>query len=110
MSKDTLNLRQADLAVPAKAMEWQNVWLGVGIVGAVVCIIGAVMSLDQFMRGYLIGFMFCLGLSLGCLGLLMVQYLSGGFWGLSIRRILEASAKNLVPLQFLLFLPLLFLR
>jgi len=37
--------------------------------------------------------MFWLGLSLGCLGLLMVQYLSGGFWGLSIRRVLEASSK-----------------
>ena len=30
------------------------------------------------MRGYLIGYMFWLGLSLGCMALLMVQYLSGG--------------------------------
>ena len=59
--------------------------LVVGVVGVVICIAGAVISLDQFLRGYLIAFMFWLGLSLGCLALLMVQYLSGGFWGLSIR-------------------------
>ena len=39
-------------------------------------------SPEQFLRGYLIGYMFWLGLSLGCLALLMVQYLSGGLWGL----------------------------
>ena len=63
------------------------------MVGVVVCIVGAVISREQFMRGYLIAFMFWLGLSLGCLGLLMVQYLSGGFWGLAIRRILEAATQ-----------------
>ena len=43
--------------------------------------------------------MFWLGLSLGCLALLMVQYLSGGFGALSIRRVLEAASKCL-PLMF----------
>ena len=57
-------------------------WLVVGMVGVLVCIAGAVISREQFLRGYLIAYMFWLGLSLGCLALLMVQYLSGGFWGL----------------------------
>ena len=107
MSNETANLRQADYAVPAQAAQWQKRSLIVGVVGVVVCIVGTVISLDQFLRGYLIAYMFWLGLSLGCLGLLMVQYLSGGFWGLSIRRVLEASSKCL-PLMFVLFLPILF--
>ena len=39
------------------------------------------------------------------MALLMVQHLSGGLWGLSIRRILEAASKGL-PLMVVLFLPL----
>ena len=81
----------------------------VGVVGVVFCVVGAVTSLDQFLRGYLIAYMFWLGLSLGCLALLMVQYLSGGLWGLVIRRVLEAASKCL-PLMFVLFLPILFGR
>jgi hypothetical protein len=109
MSELTIDLRPADNVVPAQAATWQKRALTAGIIGIVVCIAGAVMSLDQFLRGYLIAYMFWLGLSLGCLGLLMVQYLSGGFWGLAIRRVLEASSRCL-PLMFVLFLPLLFGR
>jgi hypothetical protein len=39
----------------------------------------------------------------------MVQYLTGGFWGLSIRRVLESGAKCLA-LMFVLFVPILFFR
>ncbi len=53
--------------------------------------------------------MFWLGLSMGCLGLLMVQYLSGGFWGLAIRSTLEAAIKGL-PLMAVLFLPIALFR
>ena len=109
MSNETLNLRQSDYAVPATAEQWQKRAMIAGVVGVIICIAGAVLSLDQFLRGYLIAYMFWTGLSLGCLALLMVQYLSGGFWGLSIRRVLEASSKGL-PLMFVLFLPILFGR
>jgi hypothetical protein len=109
MSNQVPQIGQADYAVPAQAAQWQKRWLIVGMVGAVLCITGAVTSLEQFLRGYLIAYIFWLGLSLGCLALLMVQYLSGGLWGLVLRRVLEASAKCL-PLMFVLFLPILFGR
>jgi hypothetical protein len=57
------------------------------------------------MRGYLIGFMLWLGLSLGCMVILMIQHLSGGLWGLSIRRVLEAASRVL-PLMLVLFVPI----
>jgi len=109
MSHQTVELRASDLAVPVDTPSWQSRALMVGIAGLIFCVIGAVIDLRDFLRGYLIAYMFWTGLSLGCMGLLMVQYLSGGFWGLSIRRILEAGAKNLA-LMFVAFLPILFLR
>jgi hypothetical protein len=109
MSRETLQVHQTDFPVPAQAAGWQSRALIVGVVGAVLCVVGAFLSLDTFLRGYLIAYMFWTGLSLGCLALLMVQYLSGGLWGLVIRRVLEAGAKQL-PMMAVLFLPILFLR
>jgi hypothetical protein len=109
MSQPTVDLRPADLAVPVDTPRWQSRSLMIGLAGIVFCIIGGIVDLADFLRGYLIAYMFWTGLSLGCMALLMVQYLSGGLWGLSIRRILEASAKCLA-LMFVLFLPILIMR
>ncbi|HZP23263.1 MAG TPA: hypothetical protein VFB04_07440 [Terriglobales bacterium] len=109
MSQPTVELRASDLAVPPDTPRWQSRALMVGIAGIIFCVIGGVLNLRDFLRGYLVAYMFWTGLSLGCMALLMVQYLSGGFWGLCIRRILEAGAKNLA-LMFVLFLPILILR
>ena len=59
---------------------------------------------DQFMPSWLIGFLFCFGLSMGCLALLMLQHMTGGQWGLVTRRIFEAGSR-LIPLCVLLFIP-----
>lgn len=109
MSRETLQVHTTDYPVPAFAAGWQSRALIIGVLGAALCAVGAFVSLDSFLRGYLIAYMFWLGLSMGCLGLLMVQYLSGGLWGLVIRRFLEAGTKQL-PLMAVLFLPILFLR
>jgi hypothetical protein len=80
--------------------------LVVGIAGLLAAGIGAAMNLEQFYRSWLIGFLFCLGLTLGSLGLLMLQHLSGGQWGLVSRRVFEAAARTL-PLVAILFVPVL---
>ena len=105
MSQPNLQVQRTDYTVPGEAASWQKTWLVVGVVGALACVAGYVMQPEQLLRGYLIGFMLWLGLSLGCMALLMVQHLSGGLWGLSIRRILEAASKGL-PLMPVLFLPI----
>ena len=56
--------------------------------------VGAFLNLDQFFRSWLIGFLFCLGLTMGSLALLMLQHLSGGQWGLVGRRVFEAASRN----------------
>src|SRR5262249_51470794 len=60
----------------------------------------------QFLRSYLVGFWLWMGAGAGCLCLLMTQYLTGGAWGIVIRRPLEAGSRTLY-LFWLLFLPLL---
>ena len=107
MSHPEVQLNHANYAMPAQASKWQTTCLGIGVLAALLCVAGFVMESqrEQVMRGYLIGYMLWLGLSLGCLAMLMVQHLSGGLWGLSIRRILEAATKGL-PLMLVLWIPL----
>jgi hypothetical protein len=81
--------------------------LGAAAIGLLICIVGLIKSPDRFFPSYLLAFMFVLGLSLGSLGLLMMQHLTGGNWGIIIRRPLEAATRVLAPLA-MLFLPIFF--
>ena len=76
--------------------------------GAIVGGIGVVWQPGQFASSWLIGYMFCLGLTLGCLSMLMTQHMSGGAWGLVTRRIFEAGSR-LLPYCILLFIPIIFM-
>ena len=61
----------------------------------------------QAMQAYLVGFMlFTLGLTLGSLGWLMLWYMTGGRWGLPMRRIWEAATRNILAAQSLSFIPI----
>jgi hypothetical protein len=77
---------------------------GLGLLLLVLSIIGAVFNPDQFFHAYLFSYLFWLGVSLGCLALLMTQYLTGGAWGVVTRRTLEAASRVL-PLLAVLFIP-----
>jgi len=77
------------------------------VIGLVICVIGIFKSPDRFFPSYLLAFMFVLGLSLGSLGLLMLQHLTGGNWGIVIRRPLE-SATRVLALVAVLFVPIFF--
>jgi hypothetical protein len=80
--------------------------LAVGVVFLVLLLIGLPMDRAQFFHAYLVGFIFWIGLTLGSMALLMLQHLTGGAWGLMIRRALEAGTRTL-PLMLILFLPIL---
>jgi hypothetical protein len=93
---------------PADLGRLQNLSIGVGLIGVIIWVIGAVVSdnrLDTFFHSYLVAFVFWTSVALGCLGVLLLQYLTGAGWGLLIRRQLEAGAHTLW-LMFLLFLPI----
>jgi len=77
----------------------------VGVVFGVVAIIGAFMRPEEFYRAYLLGFMCWLGVALGSMAILMIRHLTGGGWGVVIRRTLGAAMRTL-PLLALLFIPI----
>ncbi|MGB9233954.1 MAG: hypothetical protein WCC04_06040 [Terriglobales bacterium] len=101
----TAALNRSDLTAPAVAQTIQQRSLIVGALGAVAAIAGAFVVPESFYSAYLIGFMFWLGLSLGCMAILMLYHLVGGKWGTVIRRILEAGMTTL-PLMAILFIPI----
>jgi hypothetical protein len=78
-------------------------WL-VGGVALIAAIYGAFTSPDKFYQSYLFSYLLVLGLTLGSLGLLMLQHLTGGNWGIIIRRPLEAATQN-IWLVLLMFVP-----
>jgi hypothetical protein len=97
-----------DLRVmPAIFGRARRISLVVGLAGAAACAVGAVARPDQFFRSYLWAYSFWVGIPLGCLAIVMLQHLTGGRWGLSLRRLLEAGTRTL-PLLAVLFLPILF--
>ena len=73
----------------------------------VLLLVALFVNPAQFFRAYLIGWTFWTGLAVGCLALLMLQHLTGGGWGLVIRRVLEAATRTL-PFMAVLFIPILF--
>ncbi|MGE0132595.1 MAG: hypothetical protein AB7U82_31305 [Blastocatellales bacterium] len=92
---------------PAAANRVQQRALIVGVIGLILCVVGAIFRPAQFLQSYLFGYMFLLGLTLGCMAILMLQYLTGGDWGVVIRRTLEAAMRTL-PWLAIGFLPIAF--
>lgn len=83
----------------------QQVALGIGGLFTLVLLVGLLLNPTQFFRSYLFAFTFWAGLSVGSLALLMLQHLTGGGWGLVIRRVLEAATRTF-PLVLILFVPI----
>ncbi len=76
----------------------------VGVVFGIIAVILAFVRPQEFFRAYLLGFMCWLGVALGSMAILMIRHLTGGGWGMVIRRILGAAMRT-VPLLALLFIP-----
>jgi hypothetical protein len=94
-----------DPALAERLDRAQRIALVAGLIGLGLSLGAWAMGRDHFFPGYLVGFLFWLGISLGCIGLTMLHFLTGGSWGLVIRRPLEAGAATVIPLA-VLFLPL----
>jgi hypothetical protein len=84
---------------------YQQPALIVGIIALAICAIGGIFDHEQFFRSYLVGWILVLGIALGSMAIVMMNHLTGGGWGIVIRRLGEAAAGTL-PLLFLLFAPI----
>jgi len=83
----------------------QRIAIGVAGAALLVCAIAGLANPTQLLRSYLVAFIFWMGATLGCMALLMIQHITGGAWGIAIRRLLEAGART-VPVMALLFVPI----
>jgi hypothetical protein len=92
---------------PDSVSRFQTRAFGVGAVALVLSIYGAIHSPETFFPSYLMSFLLVLGLALGSLGLVMLQHLTAGHWGIIIRRPLESATRTL-PLLVVAFLPIAF--
>ena len=95
----------ANYQAPAELNRLRTVSLGVGGIALVAWAIGLYFAPEQALRSWLLGFIFWAGLGIGSIGILLLQYLTGGAWGVVIRRVAEAASRTL-PIVIVLFLPL----
>ncbi len=93
--------RLGELRAPAAWADKRRFALIVGAVATALMAVGFFLNPEQFLRSWLLGWVFWVGLGLGCLGLLMLQYLTGGAWGVMIRRLLEAGTRTIWLLAIL---------
>jgi hypothetical protein len=94
----------ADELIPGLGRR-QRQWLTAGFAGGLLSLVGLWLTPTQFFQSYLTAYMFVLGVTLGCLALGMVHQLSGGAWGIVIRRPIGAASRVL-PVLTVLFLPI----
>jgi hypothetical protein len=90
---------------PADITRTRNIAFALGLLFTLALVLGVVLNPRHFFHGYLVGFVFWTGITVGSLALLMLQHLTGGAWGLIIRRVLEASTRTF-PLMLVLFIPI----
>jgi hypothetical protein len=100
----------ADLGAPAFVDVWKTRAVIVAVVFALIAaglgFLGQAedgLGWDHFLRAWLLGLVLTFGWAVGGLALLMVQYVTGGKWGLLLRRPLEAMSRTL-PLIFVYWL------
>jgi hypothetical protein len=88
-------------AAPALVDGWRRRARLAGLVFSVIAFGLAVAdhAIDHALRAWLLGMTLTFGFAVGGLALLMLQYCTGGKWGLLLRRPLEAMSRTL-PLVF----------
>lgn len=85
----------------------RKAWLVGGIATGALVVGFLLAAPGDFYRAYLIGWLFSLGVAMGLFGINMLNHMSGGDWGVSLRRVLEASGRTL-PFFLVAFVPIAF--
>lgn len=106
---EKVNFKNININAPEEVSRWGTVALGIGGILSIIVLAVALIFPDQreyILRAWLFGFIFWCGIGVGCLGLLILQYLTGGAWGVVSRRVFEAGSRTL-PILLVLFVPVL---
>ncbi len=100
----------ASLAAPGILSAWRTRALTVFAVATILSVFFAFTheGRNHILRAYLLGYMICFTFAGGGLVTLMLQYVSGGKWGLLLRRPLEAMTRT-IWLVGAMFVPIILL-
>jgi hypothetical protein len=87
----------AVLTAPPAVAAWRMRLLITAVIFGVISLafLGTHEGRNHLLRAYLMGYMTCFGFAGGGLVMLMLQYVSGGKWGLLLRRPLEAMSRTM---------------
>lgn len=104
MAESRFHESDFELAADHVLRRWQRPALGVGGLALGASLLGAMLWPTEFYQAWLVAFLYWLGMALGSMAILVLQHITGGRWGATIRRPLEAAASTM-PLLALCFIP-----
>jgi hypothetical protein len=92
--------QESELPVPEfrlgrKAASIERISGVIGVVGALLCVLGFVVNRPVFFQSYLFAFIYWGGFAIGGLGVLLMAHTVGGRWGATARRFFEAQMRTL---------------
>ncbi len=91
----------------ARWSKGRNALVLAALISIVACIAGYIQDPDRFFRSYLVAFCYTCAIGLAAFFFVMVQFLSGSAWSVTMRRIMENIMITL-PIGALLFVPIAF--
>jgi hypothetical protein len=94
-----------DMTAPPVIKTLSQRLLIAGLICALLAAYFAISHPETFYPAYLLGFMDWLGVALGSMAIIMIRHLTGGGWGVVIRRI-QGAAMRTLPLLSVFFIPL----
>src|ERR1700733_13175122 len=100
----------SDGAYQMEASRWsagRNMLLFAALISVALCVFGYYQNPERFFHSYMVAFAFTAVIGLGSFFFVMVQFLSGSAWSVTVRRIMENIMITL-PVGAILFIPLAF--
>jgi hypothetical protein len=101
---------QTESSYQMEAARWstgRNVLAFAALIAIVLCAFGYTQNPERFFRSYMVAFAFTAVTGLGAFFFVMVQYLTGSAWSVTVRRIMENIMITL-PVGAVLFIPVAF--
>jgi hypothetical protein len=103
-------ISQSESTYQMDAARWiagRNVLMFAALIAVVLCAVGYWQDPTRFFRSYMVAFAFTAAIGLGAFFFVMVQFLTGAAWSVTVRRIMENIMITL-PVGALLFIPVAF--
>jgi hypothetical protein len=109
-SETHIEVRPSDSSYQMETARWttgRNVLTFVALAAVILCAFGYWQDPTRFFRSYMVAFAFTAATGLGAMFFVMVQFLTGSAWSVTVRRIMENIMITL-PVGALLFIPVAF--